>query len=519
MVEVLDCTLRDGGYYTNWDFQPELVDTYIDSVARLPIDYIELGYVNDDMNGYFGEFFFLRPDKLRSIKKRLRSDQKLIVMLDGKSGKPERVEPLFTPLVGIVDCVRITAAPNALADCLALAREFKKLGIEVGFNVMYMSTYQDDISKLQLAIDEPESYDYLSVVDSYGGCSPESVRRVVTDLRAALPNVAIGYHGHDNMCLAFANTLAAIEAGADVVDGTFTGMGRGAGNLRTETVLIHLARAEGRALDYEALANVVSPFEEMRKEYEWGTNLPYMLSGANNLPQKDVMDWLAKSRYSVLSIIRSLQQQSGAEVDRLGYPDVSSLGLEGKSALLVGGGPSVLQHLDAVRDFVERYDPIVVFSSSRHLNIANQIGGRQLLCLPGHDAFRATKAQTANFVGAVVATPPRIPDCVPSGLTVPVYQANPVGVGYGTPESGPVSDSGPMALGLGVVEALKLEKCWLVGFDGYEQASQAQQELGREVQMSLDTFAQKHGSSSIASLTPTRYDVGRRSVHGLVAAA
>jgi 4-hydroxy 2-oxovalerate aldolase len=519
MVQVLDCTLRDGGYYTNWDFKPDLVDTYIDSVSRLPIEYVELGYVNDDMDGYFGEYFFLRPAKLQAIRNKLRADQKLVVMLDGKSATPDRVAPLFAHLVGIVDGVRITANPEKLEDALILAREFKKLGLMVGFNIMYLSTYQDDLAKLQLVIDEPESYDSLALVDSYGGCAPAKVKYAIEEMRKLVPTRAIGFHGHDNMCLAFANTLAAIEGGADIVDGTFTGMGRGAGNVRTETVLIHLDReASNQDLDYQALANVVAPFEVMRKEYEWGTNLPYMLSGANSLPQKDVMDWLAKSRYSVISIIRALQQQSGQDVDRTVYPDVGQLGLSPKNALLVGGGPSVAQHADAIRDFVERHDAIVIFSSSRHLALASAIGGRQLLCLPGHDALRAGMDKLSHISAAVVAAPPRVPGCVPAGLSIPVHQAAPLASPYEGPDKGPVSDSGPMALGLGVVEALGADSCWLVGFDGYDTASLAEQELSREVQASLDAFAAAHGAASIASLTPTRYKVKRRSLHGLVAA-
>ncbi|MFT4253717.1 MAG: hypothetical protein QM608_14685 [Caulobacter sp.] len=517
MTKVLDCTLRDGGYYTNWDFDADLVDSYIDSMSRLPVDYIELGYVNDDMDGYFGEFFFLRPKKLQEIKARLRPEQALIVMLDGKSGTPERIEPLFRPLMGIVDGVRITAAPAALDHALSLAREFKKLGFSVGFNVMYLSTYVDDLSKLKSAIEEPESYDSIALVDSYGGCSPAKVKQAVEDLRELLPNTLIGFHGHDNMCLAFANTLAAIEGGADIVDGTLTGMGRGAGNLRTETILIHLAREGANSeLDYEALATIVSPFENMRKKYGWGTNLPYMLSGANNLPQKDVMDWLAKDRYSVISIIRALQQQSGQDLDRNVYPDISTLDLTAPSVLMVGGGPTVEQHIDAIRDFVERYDAVVVFSSSRHLKLAEKIGGRQILALSGHDAFRVRLEDRKGLVAAAIATPPRVADCVPTNINVPIYQASPVHFGDA---DGPVSDSGPLALGLGVVEALGVRQCWLVGFDGYEQATSAQQDLSREVQAALDAFAQKHGAASIASLTPTRYDVTRRSLHGLVAAA
>ena len=56
--KILDCTLRDGGYYTNWDFKPHLVDEYLKSVQELPIDYIEIGYRNLRHRVYKGEFFY-----------------------------------------------------------------------------------------------------------------------------------------------------------------------------------------------------------------------------------------------------------------------------------------------------------------------------------------------------------------------------------------------------------------------------------------------------------------------------
>ena len=44
MVKILDCTLRDGGYYTNWDFKEDLVKSYLKSFDLLPIEYLEIGY-------------------------------------------------------------------------------------------------------------------------------------------------------------------------------------------------------------------------------------------------------------------------------------------------------------------------------------------------------------------------------------------------------------------------------------------------------------------------------------------
>ena len=54
--QILDCTLRDGGYYTDWDFAPNVVNTYLDAINALPIDYIEVGYRNNPDKTYMGEF-------------------------------------------------------------------------------------------------------------------------------------------------------------------------------------------------------------------------------------------------------------------------------------------------------------------------------------------------------------------------------------------------------------------------------------------------------------------------------
>ena len=55
-MKILDCTLRDGGYYTNWDFNSTIVDSYIKAMNILPIDYLEIGYRNNPSKEYLGKF-------------------------------------------------------------------------------------------------------------------------------------------------------------------------------------------------------------------------------------------------------------------------------------------------------------------------------------------------------------------------------------------------------------------------------------------------------------------------------
>ena len=66
---LLDCTLRDGGYYTNWDFQRTLVDLYIESMNHLPIDFLEIGYRSNPQNDYLGEYFFCPVYVMERLRK------------------------------------------------------------------------------------------------------------------------------------------------------------------------------------------------------------------------------------------------------------------------------------------------------------------------------------------------------------------------------------------------------------------------------------------------------------------
>ena len=80
-MKILDCTLRDGGYYTNWDFNKSLVEQYLKAMEILPVDYVELGYRSKPMIEYFGEYFYL-PEYVLQFCKQCCPTTKLAIMLN-----------------------------------------------------------------------------------------------------------------------------------------------------------------------------------------------------------------------------------------------------------------------------------------------------------------------------------------------------------------------------------------------------------------------------------------------------
>ena len=180
-ISLLDCTLRDGGYYTNWDFDDDLVEEYLASMNSLPIDFIEIGYRSKVKPEYYGAFYYLPEFLLKKIKR--ITNKKLVVILNEKELEPEDIDGLLRPCMGIVSVIRLAVAPENLQRALKLAPRIKKMGFEVSFNLMYASKWDEGFPSKQDIQDLQKSVDYLYVVDSYGGMYPKQVIEVISRLK------------------------------------------------------------------------------------------------------------------------------------------------------------------------------------------------------------------------------------------------------------------------------------------------------------------------------------------------
>ena len=314
-MKILDCTLRDGGYYTNWDFDSKIVDVYIQAMNVLPIDYIELGYRSIPTKEYMGKFGYSPVSVLRHIK--TTCIKKIAVMLNEKNTRPEDLDTLLVPIQGLVDMIRIAVDPNNFDRAVILAQSIKTLGFEVGFNTMYMSKWDDYEGFLSKLNKINKVADLFCMVDSFGGVSPEELKAIFQTVKQNT-TCPVGFHGHNNLQLGLVNTLTAIECGIDYVDATILGMGRGAGNLNMELLLTYLNKG-GLEVDFNVLGDVITAFQSLHDKYQWGTNLPYMLSGANSISQKEVMDWVANRTYSFNSIVRALDNKRNKVKDNAHY--------------------------------------------------------------------------------------------------------------------------------------------------------------------------------------------------------
>lgn len=497
--KIFDATLRDGGYYTDWDFDNQTVDAYIKAMNALPIDYLELGYRNNPSKEYLGKYGYCPVSVLKHI--RATCTKKLDVMLNEKSTKPEDLDTLVKPLVGIVDMIRIAIDPKNYDRAVVLAKAVKAFGFEVGFNCMYMSRWLTDYPDFLKKLNQINGVaDLFCMVDSFGGMTPKELTTIVKEVRANT-TVPVGFHGHNNLQLGLINTLTAIDLGLEYVDCTVLGMGRGAGNLKTELLLTVLNAQQGLEVDFNVLGDVITAFTPLYEKYRWGTQLPYMISGANSIPQKEVMELVTNRVYSFDSIVRGLQNRKDRVEDNAKYPILENKNYD--NVIIIGGGQSPVVHLDGIIDFIKQSKNIaLVFATARHAGKFLNIDVPQYYCLLGREAKRLKANVNAEKFKATCVLPP-YPRKL--GTDVPEYAEKAT---YELPKIEFTTEYQDSCTTLAIQTALNICKgnIYIVGYDGYPGSVLSEKEVALSNEnMALLQDYEKYTGKKMKSLTPSLY--------------
>lgn len=509
-IEILDCTIRDGGYYTAWDFDKDLVDKYLSAMQNLPVDIVEVGYRSTPQDEYLGKYFYLPDFALQEISRKI-SGKRLSIMLNEKSLRTEHIAKILNGLKPHISLIRLAIDPQNFDRAIVLAHAIKKVGFQVAFNLMYMSKYaQNDIFLKSLSKLNGLA-DYVNLVDSYGGMLPMEVKELIEEVKVYCQE-KIGFHGHNNLELAFANALAAMDAGCDIVDATLMGMGRGAGNLKTELLLTHLVSKEKVNFDFNVLAGLLETWAPIHEKHQWGTNLPYMVSGANSLPQKDVMEWVTQRFYSFNSIIRALHNQKTGEADNMRLP-LFKPGEYFENIIIIGGGPGAKTHSDAVIRFLDTLEnTCIVHASSKNAKNYENVKVPQFFCLVGSEGRRmeAVFEDLENFKGQCVLPPyPRkMGTYIPEKVRNSSYELREVSF------TDKYKDA-HTALAIQTALDLKAKNIYLAGYDGYsnEMISPKEQALINENEYTFD-LAYKH--VRILSVLNTKYSIKVESVYSKI---
>ena len=311
-IKVVDCTIRDGGLVNDSKFTLETVREVYRAVCAAGIDYVELGYRNSKENfspAEYGPWRFCDEEDLRRATDGIDPGQtKIAIMMDAHKADAADLIPADQ---SVVELIRVATYVKDVDKAIHIARAAADKGYATTINIMAISREGSPfLDEALRQIEEETSALAVYVVDSYGALYSEEVHFLVEKYQMYLKTKEVGGHFHNSQQLAFAKTIESIIKGANFVDGTWMGLGRGAGNCPTELLLGFLKNPKFKLRPLlEGIAKAVKP---LQKELDWGYHIPYMIMGTLNQHPRDAIIWMAgEKRDDFVEFYRQVTERYG----------------------------------------------------------------------------------------------------------------------------------------------------------------------------------------------------------------
>jgi len=289
-LKILDCTIRDGGLINDHLFEDGFAKAIYDTCVAAGVDYIEMGYKGSKKifsPTEFGKWKFCDEDDLRRIVDDNPTSVRISVMADAE--RTDYHEDILPKEQSVIDCIRVASYIHQIPVAIDMIKDATDKGYETMMQLMAVSVVSEKDLREALSIVAESPASAIYIVDSFGALYSEQVRSLTKMYLEAVEGTdkEIGFHAHNNQQLAFANTVEAIIAGANRLDATINGIGRGAGNCPLELLVGFLHNPKFRIRPVlKACQNVLLP---MAGDIEWGYRIPYGITGMLNQHPRDAI--------------------------------------------------------------------------------------------------------------------------------------------------------------------------------------------------------------------------------------
>jgi 4-hydroxy 2-oxovalerate aldolase len=279
-IKLLDCTLRDGGYINDWRFGVDAIHGIISLIADSRVDIIEIGFLKDEpyqrdrtvYNSVKQICEFIMPKKTNIT---------YAGMIEVVNPLP--IEDLEERTDDTIDIIRVIVWKRLLKEgfeyCKGVIERGYKLCVQPARVDQY--THEEFVEMVRMfnRIDPMAVY----VVDSFGTQNKKSLLQYLELADENLSkDIALGYHGHNNLMQAFGVAEAFLEHSFDrdiIVDGSVYGIGRGAGNLNIEVFAKYMNETYNTQYKIEPFLEVYEKYlKSIYVESPWGYSLPLYLS-------------------------------------------------------------------------------------------------------------------------------------------------------------------------------------------------------------------------------------------------
>ena len=253
----------------------------------------------------FGKWKFCDEKDIRAIVGDNPSPLKISVMAD--VGRCDYKKDILPKKDSVIDLIRVATYIHQIPTAVEMIEDAKAKGYEVSVNIMAVSKVNSDDLEAGLSLLAKSHVDIIYLVDSFGSFYPEQITKLsgkyvqVADANGKI----VGIHAHNNQQLAFANTIEALRNGVCLLDATVNGMGRGAGNCYSESLLSFLKNPKYNALPI--IKFVEKHMLKLKAEGAvWGYDIPYLLTGILNSHPSTAIKFIKEGRTDYSDLLQEL---------------------------------------------------------------------------------------------------------------------------------------------------------------------------------------------------------------------
>lgn len=381
-IQVLDCTLRDGGYCNDCRFEYNNIRKITSGLVEANIDIIECGFLTNQYEYDKNITRFTKMEQFTSIIPTDKKGKLFVALMD--YGKYD-VDSIPKCDDSTLDGIRVAFHKKDRIDAIEVCKKIKEKGYKVFIQGMVSLSYSDEeYIDLIRRINDLEPYAFY-IVDSFGQMKKKDLIRLLYIVDHNLKSsIKIGFHSHNNMQLAYSNAQSLVDFHAKrdlIIDSSVYGMGRGAGNLNTELFVEYLNdNANGEYLLNPLLTIIDEILNGFYQRNYWGYSLPNYLSASHGAhpnyasylddkktltvedmneifnmmnPNKKISfdkDY-AEELYTKYMATGKVQEEHLAEFEQL---------LEGKTIILIAPGKSSFEESDKIIDMMHKKGTLTI---------------------------------------------------------------------------------------------------------------------------------------------------------------
>lgn len=379
-IQLMDCTLRDGGYVNNWNFGSDTITKVIRSLDKSNIEYIECGYLSEKKAADPDSSVFSTIEEAEKHTS-ASAGNGYALMLNCGEYDPDHLPEYKN---GAIDILRLAFHKRQLEDAKTLCVKLKEKGYKVFFQPMVTMTYSD--AELLELINWANSNmpEALYIVDSFGTMCQNDILRMYYLIDNNLdPKIKVGFHSHNNLQLSFSNAQALISVNSKrpiIIDASVFGMGRGAGNLCTELITRYINENIENKYDILPVLEIMDEYiMPVYLQHPWGYSAPYYIAAINNCHPNYATFLINKQTLCIRdinNIIKNIpdeykhtydtQMINALYMDHLSHSVNDSAVVDritemckGRNVLLLAPGKSLSTYSREISGYISEYDPMI----------------------------------------------------------------------------------------------------------------------------------------------------------------